>query len=288
MDILRSKIDKSVNFIEERSVGFIESRFVRREDKYFIVYISSQTGCAKACRMCHLTATGQNKFLDVEYQNILKQADSVLEYYDTLNEPAELVHFNFMARGEPFDNPIIVNNGDSIVKDLFFKAAERDLASKVLFSTILPSSLVGKDLSQMFPNYYPEIYYSIYSVDDNFRKKWLNRAMPVKEALSMLKAWQIYSGKKIKIHFAFIEGENDSLEDMKRLCQKIEDMRLEVNMNVVRYNPYSEKYGRESSEDVIYRNVEYLKNNLYGADEVKVVPKVGFDVKASCGMFIEK
>lgn len=288
MDILRSKIDKSVNFIEERSVGFIESRFVRREKKYFIVYISSQTGCAKACRMCHLTATGQNKFLDVEYENILKQADGVLKYYDKLNEPAELVHFNFMARGEPFDNPVIVNNGDNLVKDLFDRGSDRGLDSKVLFSTILPSSLIGKDIKDMFPNYFPEIYYSIYSVNEKFRRKWLKRAMPIEEALSMLTAWQRYSGKKIKIHFAFIEGENDSIEDMKRMCQKIEDMKLETNMNIVRYNPYSEKYGRESSEDVIQRNVEFLKENLYGADEIKIVPKVGFDVKASCGMFIEK
>lgn len=56
-------------------------------------------------------------------------------------------------------------------------------------------------------------------------------------------------------------------------------------MNVVRYNPQSDKYGRESSEAVIERNAAMLQEWM-PLDSFRIVPKVGFDVKASCGMFV--
>jgi len=38
LKILNSEIDNSVNFVEEQLIGFLESRFVRKCDDYFIAY----------------------------------------------------------------------------------------------------------------------------------------------------------------------------------------------------------------------------------------------------------
>lgn len=289
-DIIRkqSQIDQSLNIIYPASkIGQYEARFVRREDDYFIIYVSSQSGCDQACRMCHLTATGQNKLENATYEDLVKQAELVYEHYDIQENKAKLVHYNFMARGEALNNPVVLNDNERLLGTYETMAKSRGLDAKYLISTIMPESMGDRTLVNIFPNTLPEIYYSLYSTDEKFRKKWLARALPYQKSLELMKEWQDYNGKVPKIHFAFIKGENDSEQDMVNIATAINSLDLRVNLNIVRYNPYSEKYGVESDEATINRNVEILVE-LLKPEQYRVVPKVGFDVKASCGMFVGK
>src|SRR5438552_17740648 len=104
----RSALDASVNWDRPADVGRLEARYVRRCADYVVVYLSSQTGCDQGCRMCHLTGTGQTRLRDVTPEEILEQADTVLDYYRREAPPARSVHFNFMARGEPLANQALL------------------------------------------------------------------------------------------------------------------------------------------------------------------------------------
>lgn len=97
----KSGQDASVNWDRPAGVGRLEARYVRRCPDYFVVYLSSQTGCAQGCRMCHLTATGQTRLRDAMFGEMIEQARTVLEHYRREGPSARTVHFNFMARGEP-------------------------------------------------------------------------------------------------------------------------------------------------------------------------------------------
>lgn len=74
---------------------------------------------------------------------------------------------------------------------------------------------------------------------------------------------------------------------MVNLANAINAYDLKVNLNIVRYNSFSEKYGVESDEETIHRNTNILVDLLKPASH-RIVPKVGLDVKASCGMFVDK
>lgn len=281
----KSNIDRSVNFIEDQLVGFLESRYVRKVPEYFICYLSSQTGCNKGCKFCHLTASKQTNFTNSDYQDYLSQAIQVYRHYRNEKDTAKTIHYNFMARGEALANPNFLNEGDEILLALAQLAKKENLNPKFNVSTIIPKNL-NKSLEDIFKIIHPTIYYSLYSTNPDFREQWLPSAMNVQDSLKILKEYQKISKKIIKIHHTFIEGQNDSEDDVKDMINEIKKQDLIVEFNLVRYNPFSEEQGQESSEKTIERNLELIRNSIDG--KVQMIPRVGFDVKASCGMFVEK
>jgi 23S rRNA (adenine2503-C2)-methyltransferase len=282
--ILNSTEDASVNFVKHMDVGYTEARFVKRNKDRFIVYLSSQTGCNRGCRFCHLTTSGQTQYIDVDPEGYVNQAKTVLQYYNSLEEKTKTVHYNFMARGEALSNKHMVESSYSILSSLSELAIENDLIPKFNLSTIMPRNVKALSLSKMFRGITPTIYYSIYSIDNKFRDKWLPGALDVSLALDKLSEYQQDSKKIIKLHWAFIDQENDSEKCMDAICNEVLKRKLIVDVNIVRYNPYSNEYGKETSIDKIKENVKYLSSRLNC--NVKIIDRVGFDVKASCGMFV--
>lgn len=292
----QSEMDQSVNFEHrfEDHPGLLEARYVQRERDYFIVYLSSQTGCKQACRMCWLTATGQTQSRDVTVEEYLSQAERVFDHYASLLRDnskwasATKVHFNLMARGEPLANKHFLENADEILRRLKAMAEEWGLESKFLISTIFPKEAEAISLPQIFkdPEVYPELYYSVYSTDPTFRKRWFPKAIAPIEAFAKLRNWQLTTGKVPKVHYAFIEGKNDSVEDIEGIVELVKAFHLNVNWNVVRYNPPEGHYSKEPPESHIHHLADVIRHNLPDA-RVKVIPRVGSDVKASCGTFLK-
>ena len=281
----RSSQDASVNWERTADPGRIEARYVRRKEDYFVVYLSSQTGCDQGCRMCHLTATRQTRLRDVTLEEYLTQADTVLEHYRNETPQARSVHFNFMARGEPLASQVLLSYADELLGELAQRALRLKLKPRYLVSTIMPKNLGARSLDDIFRSYHPEIYYSLYSMRPEFRQRWLPKAMLAEDALDRLAAWQRQTYKICKIHYAFIAGENDSEADIHAICDALLSRRLMVHINIVRYNSPDLKRGVESSEEVIQRNAKIYEERLPLA-RVRVIPRVGYDVHASCGMFV--
>lgn len=279
--MLYSQLDASVNFPSPAGEGWVESRYVRRGEDYFICYLSSHSGCNRGCGFCHLTTSGQTSFLPTSPEGLIEQATRVFDHYRT-TKPARYVHFNFMARGEPLANPHLTQRGDLVLSRLGELAARWGLPAKFGISTIMPRTYQG-ELRDSFLHLSPTLYYSLYSVDEEFRSRWMPGAMPVADALVKLRAYQDFSKKIVKIHFALIEGENDQPDQIDRLIETLDRSRLCVEVNLVHYNPASPEMGRESPNlDRVFRRFQ----DWIGPDRVQTVPRVGFDVKASCGMFV--
>lgn len=291
---LRSQQDHSMNFVLPNG---LEARFVHRPDTdYFIVYLSSHRGCNVACRFCHLTQTKQVDMTPASFEEYSRQIQMVLSHYTNqiVNEQLKSlskVHFNWMARGEPLLNHQVQREWRRLNR-LCSDSARKVGINKVEFnvSSIIPNveDPLGGLYGHSFP---PRIFYSLYSVNPEFRKRWLPKAMDPERAVKCLKEYQEHSDQwynrqtDIVLHWAFIEGQNDSKEDVDRILDLIDRSGLNTRFNLVRYNPYSEVQGRESSEEVIQARFEQISAvmRLPGS---RIVPRVGFDVAASCGMFV--
>jgi adenine C2-methylase RlmN of 23S rRNA A2503 and tRNA A37 len=281
----KSGQDASVNWDRPADVGRLEARYVRRCADYFVVYLSAQTGCAQGCRMCHLTATGQTRLRDATFGELIEQAQTVLAHYRREAVPAGTVHFNFMARGEPLASRVLLADAAGLLGELSRTAVALGLRPRHLISTIYPRELGDRALEDVFVVQHPEIHYSIYSMSERFRRRWLPKAQSAEAALDRLASWQRSTHKIITLHHAYIAGENDAEGDVHAICDAVEERKLAVHVNVVRYNPHDPaRHGVEPTEDVIERNAGIYRSRLPNA-RVGVIARVGFDVAASCGMF---
>jgi adenine C2-methylase RlmN of 23S rRNA A2503 and tRNA A37 len=288
VQVLRSKEDASVNFVFPNG---LESRFVQRDPEYFIVYLSSHRGCNRACRFCHLTQTGQTDMTPATVQEVLKQAEVVKQHYvrEVYNDPhkecASVVHFNWMARGEVLMNSDIMKNWYWLVNELREMFYGLRLKFRFNISSIIPEGDIFLPLGMMPVDM--TLYYSLYSVNPEFRKRWLPKAVPVDRAFQFLNQWQKNLDQSVVFHWAFIDSENDSEEDVAAICKMIKDSGIKARMNVVRYNPFGPGQGKESSEEVIQARFEQLKQVMLVPGS-RIVPRVGFDVMASCGCFVPR
>ncbi|MCV9964206.1 radical SAM protein [Pararhizobium sp. BT-229] len=278
----RSAMDQSVNFSRPTSDGgMVETRFVRRVPTRFIVYISSMTGCDKACRFCHLTQTAQTMARLLSVEEMVAQAETVLAAAEF--SAGETVHFNFMARGEPLSNPAVGRQLFERLRDL---AVSMGLKPRVKLSTIVPSDFVAPDWASFVPSGIPvDLYYSLYSLDQEWRRRWIPKAMAPSDALENLVSYRSETGQRVVLHWALIDGENDAVQDAEAICREARGRGLQFDFNLVRYNAANEK-SNEAPRERIDAYLAAMSRHITTPNRVKEIPRVGFDVAASCGMFL--
>ena len=286
---MNSAIDVSVNHVvSSGDGGYFEARYVRRVPEKWVCYLSSHSGCNQACRFCHLTATRQTMMMPASIKDYLDQASRVFDSYDQQKlsgGSANKVHFNYMARGEPLLNPHLLENSDHLFSELGILAKMRGLKHVHKVSTILPTLFKGS-LVDVLADPSSELYYSLYSLDESFRKRWIPKALPAHVGLEMAADYQRRTGRNVVLHWAFIEGQNDSQTSVERLLNAVHALGLNAKFNLVRYNPYSAQHGQETNPQLLKVLFEQISNSL-GSSHSQIVSRVGMDVKASCGMFFE-
>jgi adenine C2-methylase RlmN of 23S rRNA A2503 and tRNA A37 len=278
---LRSSLDSSINFSrKDPRGGLVETRFVQRVPERFIVYISSMLGCDKACRFCHLTQTGQTNATCLSEDEMIEQAKVVFAAVG--NAGAKTVHFNFMARGEAASNP-------SVNRNLFIRlaglASSYGLDSRIKISSILPDDVWTHDPKDLYGDDCPPVdfYYSLYSTSAEWRRRWIPKAMAPTDAMVWLRKFQKETGQRVILHWALIDGENDSVEDARSAAVLAKSVGIQAEFNLVRYNPANGK-SREASDESIRAFLDEMQAGIGG--RVKTIARVGFDCKASCGMFL--
>jgi len=275
-----SQLDASVNFSRPLGSSIVECRFVQRDPSQVIVYLSSHAGCLQACRFCHLTATGQTDETPVDLQGFVDQLEIVLLYWATQKRTGKETHLNinWMARGEPLNNPTLVNHWDQLMERFQRVIAPYGLQTKFNISTIYPEVFQRTLVESFSGPVRPHIYYSLYSLDRKFRKRWLPKAQEPKKIINDLKNFA--SVGNLVVHQAFIQGQNDSLEEIQQMLEFLHTNIPRAKINTVRYNPYSERHGTESNA---LEEIQRLINEQFVG---QLVPRVGEDVAASCGCFL--
>ena len=285
---LLSNLDASVNWIIPHGKSNLEARYVRRNQKKVSGYLSSHNGCTMGCKMCFLTQLGQTNFKHSDLNHYQIQLNKILEYYDT-QPKAERINLNFMARGEPLANKQIILNYPELFESFRKKTEdERNLKMKINISTIMPKIIENRNLNDIFRGLPVYLYYSLYSRNTNFKKQWMPNAMDYYLALEKLKEFQLENPHlPITLHWTLIQGVNDDYQEVKQLRDEIAKFAIRGKFNLVKYNNPPNLNYHETDPKKAKELFGILKTALIDPEEKsKIIPRVGKDVYASCGMFI--
>lgn len=280
---LDSLQDRSVNFILPTRHQF-EARYVQRDEDSKIFYVSSQSGCSQGCRFCWLTATKQTAGVNATKDDYLRQLEPLIAHAKQVGTDHLPTHVNFMARGEPFVNPHFLRSPKKILESM-----ESAIGGRVVFkiSTILPETVMNCEVPFADLEWGPQLvdlYVSYYSSRFTFHHKWMPNACRPTDVVHAALAWTELCLGDVYLHRALIKGENDSLEETHEWCRMVKHPGVRPKVNLIAYNPPP----GDSHEAADPERIEAIAaiTREYFPTQVQVVQRVGYDVKASCGMFV--
>jgi len=276
----------------------------------FTLFASMSYGCQYKCKFCYLTLK------DIKYKKLSKEQvlNNLKEALDKqLEETPEIkdkyIKLCWMGMGEDaFLNPddmkwVSLNFLDYAM--LFVKGLDG-----VDISSIVPKKIdisifnrlngclyryplnpandiivnIDKDTNrQKYKHRTPlRFFYSLYSFNDEVRKKLIPKALPVDEAIDLLSELKT----NIIFHTMLIDGINDTNEDVNLTIEMIKHIMDYTFLNfielrILRLNTCENSTLNES------KNFNDMLNLFYKNDiPLKVQFSAGSEIKAACGQFL--
>lgn len=229
--------------------------------------ISSQAGCALACKFCVTGYWGAGRNLTAG--EILAQVLAIRADRGLAMEGLNIV---FMGMGEPLLNLENVKAALDILTEWI--SPQRITVSTV---GILPGieEMAGWERR-------PNLAISLHAPDDALRTEIMpvNRTWPLADLLAVLRRYPLERGRKITFEYILIRDLNDAPADADRLARTLSGLRAKVNL--IPINPDPVLGDRMMPPDD--GRIEQFKERLRQKGLIATVRRRrGDDVSAACG-----
>jgi len=247
-------------------------------DGRFTACISSQVGCALACKFC---ATGKLGFTrNLECGEIFDQVGYLSklasERQPSVSESSlrSLSNIVFMGMGEPY------LNYENVIKSIEKITNEDGLGmspQRISVSSVGIPKMI-RQMADDNPRYHFAL--SLHAATDQKRNQIIpfNLNHPLDTIIDALKYYHARTKKRFTIEYILFGNFNDSLSDAKDLALFCKN--FPVKINIIEYNPVDETGFIQSGKEKVIAFVDFLeKRNLV----VNIRKSRGKDIAAACG-----
>ena len=227
--------------------------------------VSSQAGCALACRFCVTGYWGAGR--DLTAGEIVGQVLAVEEGRTT-----EGLNLVFMGMGEPLLN---LGNLADALEILFELMSWRRIT--VSTAGVIP----GLEELMRWPKR-PRLAISLHAPDDERRSALMpiNKKYPLADLLAVLERFPLASKERLTFEYVVIQGFNDALEDADALARLLRRQRAKVNLIPLNEDPVLDDDMKAPSA----RRVEAFRRRLVERGlPASTRARRGDDVSAACG-----
>ena len=211
-----------------------ETVLLRPRESRFAVCLSTQIGCAVACRFCATGKMGFQRNLSAFeiVEQFLRAGWIARGLMGNAQTPPPLRNVVFMGMGEPLHNAEAVEQAIAILSDPRWFGLS--LRSITLSTAGVPNKMI--QMAERFPRL--RMALSLHSADPQKRRWLVPKAVGdldlLRETILRINALQ---EDTLWIEVALIDGINDSLEDAELLINFCHGLNVEVN--VIPYNDTS-------------------------------------------------
>jgi 23S rRNA (adenine2503-C2)-methyltransferase len=243
----------------------IESVLIPDKDRLTLC-ISSQVGCAMACRFCLTGRLGLIR--NLEAYEIVDQVISAAR----LVSPRKITNIVMMGMGEP-----LANLGEVV------EAVHRIIGyigiskRRIMLST---AGLVPKMeiLAEMVPGL--NLAVSLNASTDSERDEIMpvNKRYPLKSLIDACKRFPLGPRRRITFEYVLIDGMNDTREDAARLAKLVRGIRCKINL--IPFNPHPGSGMKRPSERSVLEFQKVLADHNLAA---LIRESRGRDILAACG-----
>ena len=248
----------------------IESVLMDYDDGRHTACISTQAGCAMGCVFC---ATGQMGFArNLTSGEIVEQA---LYFARELEKQgSRLSNIVLMGMGEP------LHNYDNTLRAIRALNDPDGLGIGQRHITLSTVGLVPAMRRYAEEDIQAGLAVSLHAATDEERSRLLpvNRRYPIADVLDAVKYYVEKTGRRVTFEWALIRGENDTVEQARRLGQLLKGILCHVNM--IPLNPTGGYDGAPSDPERVAAFQAELER--WGVSSTVRVRR-GIDIQAGCG-----
>jgi 23S rRNA (adenine2503-C2)-methyltransferase len=239
-------------------------------DALFTQCISTQVGCAMGCVFCASGQAGLKRNLTTG--EIVAQ---VLIGRRRLGEGERLRNIVLMGMGEP------LANYDNVARALVLLTHPDGLNLSRRRVTLSTSGLVPQ-IDRLGTEFAGQVQLavSLHQVDDARRSALMpiNRKYPLAELLAALRRYPMPKRRRITIEYTLVNGQNDSLDDARKLVKLMRGLRVKVNL--IPMNPIdASQLGPSSWATVDAFQALLIEHGI----ATFVRRRKGADIAAACG-----
>ena len=253
----------------------VESVLIPDEDRLTLC-ISSQVGCAQACRFC---LTGKSGF--TRNLKAYEISDQVLEVsrIQRKEEGRNITNIVLMGMGEP------LANFDEVIRALKIITWDRGLGFSPRRVTLSSAGLVPEIERLGKAGVRVNLAISLNATTNEVRNRIMpiNRRYPIEELLSACKRFPLEPRRRITFEYVMLKDVNDTKDDALRLAKLLKGIRCKVNL--IPFNPFpGSEFGRPD-DAAVKRFQKVLLDHQY---TVPVRESRGRDISAACGQLRER
>jgi len=228
------------------------------------ICISSQVGCAMACKFCLTGVQGFDRQLEVH--EIVTQVSEAARTYPLSN-------IVFMGMGEPLHNPDAVLKACQIFRD------DAGLAFPRRRVTVSTSGIVPQ-IDRLREEADVTLAISLSGTTDPQREDMMpvNKKWPLEDLIESCRRFQGDGKVWITFEYVMLKDVNDTLEDAQRLVHLLEGIRAKVNL--IPFNSFPGTiYERSEPEQVERFKALLIDQGVFTSVRISR----GQDILAACG-----